>query len=197
MLIGITIEGRSPLICNRFSDAAAEAATNGTRGSSAGSDRGTPQEIAEGKLYKSAAGVPFIPGPNVFSAIIAAGRFFKNGKSQITTAKSSLIPAAVVVQDVEIPIVTKGGWSVDSRPVRIPATGGRILAFRPIFYDWSLTFSVDLDEKEINAKLFRQIVDAAGSKVGLGDFRPACRGPYGRFDVTNWDVQVAALPLAA
>jgi hypothetical protein len=30
------------------------------------------------------------------------------------------------------------------------------------------------------------VIDAAGKRVGLGDFRPACKGPFGRFVVTNW-----------
>jgi hypothetical protein len=32
----------------------------------------------------------------------------------------------------------------------------------------------------------REIVDAAGKRVGLGDFRPACKGPFGKFVVVQW-----------
>lgn len=39
---------------------------------------------------------------------------------------------------------------------------------------------------EITVKLFSEIVDAAGSRIGIGDFRPACKGPFGRFVVTSW-----------
>jgi hypothetical protein len=38
----------------------------------------------------------------------------------------------------------------------------------------------------MNEKLFRAIVDDAGKRVGLGDFRPATKGPYGRYVVTSW-----------
>jgi hypothetical protein len=90
------------------------------------------------------------------------------------------------IEEIEIPIEHVEPWTVDIRPVRIPATGGRILRYRPLFNDWSLSFHVNLDTGEVGPKLFRQIIDAAGSKVGLGDFRPATRGPYGRFVVTTW-----------
>ena len=110
--------------------------------------------------------------------------------------KSSLIPSCVDVYGVrnpaEIDIESKDGWSVDTRPVRIPSTGGRILAHRPIFYDWSLFFFLELDESVISPNLLREIVDAAGSRIGLGDFRPACKGPFGKFVVTHWAEAEAA-----
>lgn len=79
-------------------------------------------------------------------------------------------------------------WSIDTRAVRIPSTGGRILRHRPIFHDWKLEFTLDLDTELLSEKLLRQIVDAAGKRIGLGDFRPDCLGPYGRFVVNSWEV---------
>ena len=81
------------------------------------------------------------------------------------------------------------GWEVDERPIRNPATGGRFLRYRPRFNEWAVEFSVEIDETMIGPKLFRQLVDDAGKKIGLGDFRPACKGPFGRFVVTDWDVE--------
>jgi hypothetical protein len=34
----------------------------------------------------------------------------------------------------------------------------------------------------------RDIVDKWGNAVGVGDFRPDCKGPFGKFSVTNWKV---------
>jgi len=34
-------------------------------------------------------------------------------------------------------------------------------------------------------------VDAAGKRIGLGDFRPDCKGPFGRFVVTKWKTSKA------
>ena len=186
--IKTTIEVTTPLIVNAFTPAAQLAATDGTRICTNG-DRGTPREQAEEKLYLGHDGKPIIPQPNMFRCIIDGGTFFKSGKSKITTLKSSLIPAALEVDGVEIPIQSKEGWEVDTRPVRIPSTGGRILCHRPIFNDWRLTFSVVLDTELIGVKLLRQIIDASGKRIGLGDFRPACKGPYGRFVVTEWGIE--------
>ena len=38
----------------------------------------------------------------------------------------------------------------------------------------------------MDLKLLREVVDAAGKRVGLGEFRPSCKGQYGKFVVTNW-----------
>jgi hypothetical protein len=189
MYISIIIEGITPLICNKFTDAAALIASDGNRGSSAAIDRGTPQEIATSKLYIGLDGMPMIPSPNLMRCIVDGGQFHKAGKKQITTKKESMMYSCLAIEAAEIKIIHKQPWKVDTRAVRIPATGGRILAHRPMFDDWTLMFECELDTTILNTKLFRQIVDDAGKRVGLGDFRPTTKGPYGRFVVNAWREQ--------
>lgn len=194
--INVRIEGITPLLMHRFTDEAAMAATSGTRASIA-TDYLSPQEQAEQSIYKDDDGNPVMPQPNLFRCFIDAGKFFKSGKSKVTTQKSSLIPAAVSMNDTYYPVESKAGWTVDTRPVRIPSTGGRILRHRACFNDWGLEFEMELDETTITEKTMREIVDAAGRKIGLGDFRPDCKGPFGKFVVTNWQVAEPALASAA
>ena len=185
-LIEVEITGMTPMICNAFTDEAALAATTGNRMAMVG-ERGSPQEQADKKLYRGADGKTLIiPSPNVFACIIEGGKFFKNGKSKVTTMKSSLIPACMAISEIELKIKHKDPWHVDTRAVRIPSTGGRILAYRPMFNDWQLEFTLELDTDFMTEKMLREIVDAAGKRIGLGDFRPACKGPFGRFVVTKW-----------
>ena len=105
--------------------------------------------------------------------------------------------SCVDIEGAEIEIEHRQPWKVDTRAVRIPSTGGRILAHRPMFDDWKLSFEVVLDELILGPKLFRQVVDDAGKRIGLGDFRPATKGPYGRFHVTSWALADETLSLAA
>lgn len=190
--IKVTIEGYTPMMLCAFSDEAAQAATSGSR-TSANGERKTPREEAESFLYTDMEGNPCIPNPNMLRCIMDGGSFFKSGKSKITTLKSSLVPACTTIEEVTIPILSREGWAVDTRPVRIPATGGRILRHRPIFNDWKLTFTIELDPSIISERLMRDIVDAAGQRIGLGAFRPACKGPYGKFKVIAWKVEEAKL----
>jgi hypothetical protein len=187
MRIEIEVTGTTALICNRFHDEAAEAASNGGRTASAAGDRGTPREQAEKKLYTGKDGrTLIIPQPNLLRSIVDGGQYHKAGRSKITTQRSSLLYACLDIEGAEIPIVHKEPWRVDTRAVRIPSTGGRILAHRPMFDDWSLKFTALLDTDVIGVKLLRSIVDDAGKKIGLGDFRPATKGPFGKFVVTQW-----------
>jgi len=183
--IATTIEGVTPLLCNRFTDQAQMAATNGNRLATVG-EKGSPREQAAVRLYIGHDGKPMIPQPNLFRCLIDGGQFFKAGKSKVTTQKTSMLPACVEIEGLEIPIQHHEPWMVDTRAVRIPSTGGRILCHRPCFHDWRLDFTIRVDVDMISVVLLREIVDAAGKRVGLGDFRPACKGPFGKFVVVSW-----------
>lgn len=188
--VEIEIEGYSPLLCNRFTDAAMEAATNRTSRAHPGDD-GTPREIAEGKLYTGCnghKGKPIIPSMNMLACIREGGRYHKHAGSKVTTLKKSLVPACVEIVDDEILIQNKQPWSVDIRAVVNPKTGGRFGCARPRFDDWKLKFGIALDSGTFPEKLLRSVVDDAGQKVGLGDFRPDRKGPFGKFKVTHWKV---------
>lgn len=187
LYISVTLEGVTPLLCNAFTDSAQLNATNG-QGTVARDKNATPREIAEAKLYRDPEGAVVIPQPNILRCFIDAGKYFQySGKSKITTIKSSIIPAVLEVDGVYIPLLHKDPWTVDSRPVRIPATGGRILAHRPCFNDWRLELDMKLDTTGLDEGTMRSVIDKAGSAIGLGDFRPDCKGPFGKFKVVKWE----------
>jgi hypothetical protein len=192
--VQVTIEGVSPLLTNKFTDAAALAVSGGTSATYVG-HKGSPREQAERKLYVDDAGVIHVPGPNVFRAIIDAGVFHKAGKSKVTTARTSLVPAAVALLELTCPLTSPDGsppkWEVDSRSVVVPSTGGRIMCHRPRLDTWKLSFTLEVDTAMFALPLVRQLVDDAGRRIGLGDFRPSRKGPFGRFVVVAWDVEKA------
>lgn len=201
MKISVTIQGLTPLLMNRFTEAAEIAISGGTAVTFKG-DKGTPRQQAEPKRYADPSGALYIPGANIFACLIAAGTFHKAGKSKLTTMKTSLIPAGLMVEDLICPLHDAEGapltdWEVDSRSVVIPSTGGRIMCHRPRVDGWQCTFTVDLDETMFTPNLIRAVIDDAGKKIGLGDYRPARKGPFGRFAVVKWETVEAALPKAA
>lgn len=190
LTINIEIQGESPLLCNRFTEEAMEKLIKGSSSTMVAGDRGTPRDQATKKLYTNADGEPIIPGPNVYRSIIDAGRFHKSGRERVTTAKSSLVPAGIWMQDIECiirnPDNDAPSWEVDQRSVVNPATGGRMVSCRPRFDSWRLKFTLQVDDKMFSESIVRTLVDDAGQKIGLGDFRPARKGPFGRFKVIAW-----------
>ncbi|AMX93640.1 MULTISPECIES: hypothetical protein [Mesorhizobium] len=192
MKIQVTIQGITPLLMNRFTEHNEVAVSSGTSVNFKG-DRGTPRQQAEPKRYADGDGKLYIPGPNIFACIIAAGTFHKAGKSKLTTLRTSLIPAGIMVDDLVCNLTDLDGdplteWEVDSRSVVIPSTGGRIMCHRPRVDVWAAKFTLDVDETMFSPSLVRAVVDDAGKKIGLGDFRPARKGPFGRFVVSRWEI---------
>jgi hypothetical protein len=190
MKIKVTISGLTPLLMNRFTSENEVAVSGGTRVSIQG-EKGTPREQAVKKAYIDKNGALYVPGANIFASLIAAGTFQKAGKSKLTTQKTSLVPAGIGLDDIICSLTTADGealteWEVDSRSVVIPSTGGRIMCHRPRVDQWRLSFSLDLDTTMFTPKLARLLVDDAGKKIGLGDYRPQRKGPFGRFVVVNW-----------
>jgi hypothetical protein len=186
--IHATIEGISPLLMNRFDEETEVKISSGTSSVMRGS-KGTPREQATRKAYADQKGNLYIPGPNIFSCLVQAGKFHKAGKSKITTQKSSLIPAGVSIVELICPLNTKN-FEVDSRSVVIPATGGRIMCHRPRLDVWRLSFTLDVDLSMFSVALIRQVLEDAGKKVGLGDFRPDRKGTFGRFAIVEWQEEV-------
>lgn len=189
--ISITIRGITPLLQNRFTEAAEQAVSNAGKRTLNG-HKGTPREQAEPKCYRDRDSRFIIPGPNIFRAIIDAGKFSKSGRSKLTTQKSSMVPSFASLDNLECLLTDHEDrplkdFEVDSRAVVIPSTGGRIMAHRPRFDEWQTRFTLLLDTSECDERLMRCIVDDAGSKIGLGDFRPDRKGPFGKFTVIHWE----------
>lgn len=189
MQIQVTIEGVTPLLMNRFTDEAEVATTSGHSPAFQGGGRGTPREQATRTAYRDAqTGELYIPGPNIFAALVEAGKFHRLGRNRVTTQKSSLVPAGLLVPELLVSLGAKD-FEVDSRRVRIPATGGCVMRHRARVDCWKASFRIEVDETVFSSQFVRTLVDDAGKKIGLGDYRPATRGPFGRFVVSRWKTE--------
>ncbi len=187
MQIKITIKGISPLLMNRFTEESEVATSSGHSPAICCDGRGTPREQAEHTTYRDEkTGDLYLPGPNLFAALIEAGKFHKIGKTKATTQRSSLVPAGLTVLDLMCPLGTKD-FEVDSRRIVNPATNGARLRHRARLDRWQTQFTVEIDEGMFSSSFVRALVDDAGKKIGVGDFRPAKRGPFGRFVVVGWN----------
>ena len=133
-----------------------------------------------GLYYTPDAGV-HTPGYNIFACMIEGGKIHKLG--------TALKRAALVVEDT-VPVAYDGPKTpeklfankafVDMRSVKLNGKT-KITRCRPIFKDWSLTFSLAYDENSIQRSEIDQCLTSAGMMVGLGDYRPR----FGRFEVVK------------
>lgn len=125
----------------------------------------------------------YIPGAAFQRALVGAASYSK-GKGRSTLQKPV---AACVLVAPERASLGVSDYTIDSRPVVMPATRGRIMRHRPRLDKWAVGFEVEYDPRLLTAEQLRRVVDDAGSRVGLMDFRPERRGPFGRFMVTAWE----------
>lgn len=176
--VAAQISGITPLIVNRFHE---EAQAESSSGVHVRRERPGPKEDAEERLYQN-DGAAYFPAENLRQSIIAAASRTKIGRRSATTD----VAAALFILPFAMPLI--GEWHVDSRPVVIPATKGRILRHRPMFDEWIIELTLQIETELIDANTVRKIMDDAGNYVGIGDFRPARKGPYGRFRVDSWSV---------
>ena len=177
--VHVIIKGITPLLVNRFHEEAQDTATSGVH---TRKERPTPDEDAAMRLYPKNGTGETIPAENLRQSVIAASSRTKIGRRSATTDTA----AAIYIFPEMLPL--SGEWHTDSRAVVIPATRGRILRHRPMFNEWSVSFDLQIDVDLIDAQTIKKILEDAGVFVGLGDFRPARKGPYGRFQVTSWEV---------
>jgi hypothetical protein len=181
--IEVTIVGTNPMLQNRFSEKAEVAGEEQTR--PVVEDHGTPREQAERAVYRNGHGFYF-PGTWIVGTIKAAG-----GNHKLKGSRKSakyLVPAAVNVQEIDIPVRNGDGkslikdYEVDSRPVTIPATKGRIMRHRPRFDVYSANFTLLINEKVLPEDFVQKLLTEAGEQQGIGDYRPT----FGRFRITKW-----------
>jgi hypothetical protein len=146
-------------------------------------EKRSPEEQAEYAAYRiPATRELYIPGIAIQRALIA-GAGFSKGKGRATLQKP--VAACVLIAPEYCGLgVTE--YSIDARPVVIPATKGRVIRYRPRLDTWKVAFSIEYDDNLLKESEVRRVVDDTGSRVGILEFRPEKKGPFGRFMVTSW-----------
>lgn len=170
--VEVSIQGLSPLLMHRYPLEPIE-----------GLDKRSPQEQAEVSAYRDqhTKGL-YVPALNLQRSLISAATYSK-GKGRASLQKQAA--ACLSVQPFHLDLGTTE-FEIDAQAVVVPATKGRVVRYRARLDAWSLKFDLAWDETLLRPSEVRRIVEDAGQRVGLLDFRPERKGPYGRFMVVYW-----------
>lgn len=144
----------------------------------------TPEEEAKAGLYIAADGNFYIHGESFRSSVIgrggsASGR--KIGKRSAISCVSAgffiLTEQAVLLDPKTMkPLRT---YEIDSRRAVIQGNG--VVRSRPKFPDWATVFTAEVDEDFVTVQIVMELLNIAGKVSGVGDFRPQCKGMFGRY----------------
>lgn len=132
-----------------------------------------------GSLYLNEQLRPCWPGEIIEAMIRSAARTQRKGKD---VEKG-------VLSDGNWPLLYDGPKTVDElwldqrfrkvAPVRVGQA--RVIRTRPIFFPWSLAFSVLYDSRTVNRDDVINWLEIAGRDIGLSEWRPK----HGRFEVAK------------
>jgi hypothetical protein len=186
MIIRATCEGISPILINAATDELLDQLRGRIR---VVKDRdATLEEEAAKKLYVNTTGQPGdgIPALNLFSSMIIAGRKVKNGRTQVSTASTSTLPGFLAIQESFLLFDEDETWVADKRRGTNPNGGEMVCIVRPRFDKWGFDVTFELEDSEASPTIVKEILRVSGNFIGLGDFRPAKRGPFGRFRIVEW-----------
>lgn len=178
----ITIDGIKPLLTHNPESMTVE------KGPGKGSRIPEAAAEAEAGTYRTAEGICCLKGEAFRASLLGAASAWK-GKNR-STMKSVLSHVTVVEELVELrhpdgSSITN--YVIDARRVSIQKAS--IIRRRPKFDEWSCTFTVEYDSAMVpDPKIIVDIVQDAGNRIGVGDYRPAKNGPFGRFRVREYAV---------
>jgi len=167
----VELKGLSPILMSRFPLEPIE-----------GLSKKTPEEQCEISAYRDASRELYVPAVALQRCIVNGGKFVR-GKGRGTLSKTA--GSCLIVQPENLLLGTKN-YVMDTRSVVVPATGGRILRYRPRVDQWKLSALIEWDPTLISEKEMRSCIECAGLRAGLLDFRPEKGGPYGRFEIETW-----------
>jgi len=187
----IWCEGMSSLLMNRATEEALGGGKK-TRTNTIGEVE-DPRTVAGKAVYRLLGSQQLaVPGA-AFSRLVREAGGSHKAKGSRKSLKY-IVPAAVLVlddlcglflRDRKTPVVD---FEVDSRPVTIPATKGRVMRHRARANEWTVPVRVRINEQIMAEATVRQLFAEGGQQIGIGDFRPEKGGPFGTWDIVSWEV---------
>lgn len=177
--IQVSIEGITPLLMNQYNIQDAIEQVKGRRTTK----RYIPTEEAEKAAYWSTKGKKelIIPAHVMYASLLNASSFHKVGKR----SAKSILAGSIRIEPSEISLGTDK-YEVDIRPVVIQRA--RVIKGRARLDKWKATFKVVYNDKLIgDPEIIRTILQEAGERIGIMDFRPQKGGPHGTFKVTKFE----------
>jgi hypothetical protein len=132
------------------------------------------------RLYLDNQGDIVIPAKVVVGCLIAGARKSKHGKA---------FQAGVFCTQPSYPLIYDGPrtaialWESGQFTSRemVKQQQSRIPRVRPIFREWELKFSVELQDDAVDVEMFTNALTHAGRLCGIGDWRPQ----HGRFEIIS------------
>jgi hypothetical protein len=183
--VNVTIKGLTPLLMNRLDIADLQ-----------GKGRRKGQVYDAKKEAAKAAHIAkfddeeclYVPSEWIYSCIIGAAKSYHPPGSRASA--SALYAGSIRIEPEKISLGHKN-YEIDIRAVNI--VGSRVVKARPKIPEWSIPFSILYYKRTIESSnalaQLQMILEDAGIRMGIGDYRPQHKGWFGTFTVTKFEVE--------
>ena len=130
-----------------------------------------------------------LPSRNILAGFIQACSGYKLPSNK----KLSLAPIVagdVMIEEEYIPFLNSKNEKIKDYSVlvtRVVVQKNGVLRGRPLIQDWEMEFILEWESqflgKDFHLVILPELLKTLGERIGLGEWRPARKGPYGRFRV--------------
>lgn len=151
------------------------------------------EKCLESMTYRDENGNLCLTSVALYSCMVRASTDFKpegGGRKSMAT----VLPGAMRIEPANITLLTSdGGKPIRTYEVRadhVVVNRARVLRFRPWVQEWKAKWYMIYNARIVGVNVLKDILVAAGLRVGLLDWRPQKRGPYGTFTVSKFEEAV-------
>lgn len=201
-IISFSVRGTTPLMMHQMSLETTLGLIN--RSSKQKKDITLMEKADEGIYRDPATGRIVIPSMCLQACLTEAGRQVTyEKKSMLSTKETSKVPAVLDFRDALYPLTPNPEpngqdgdgklWVIDTRRglLRNGASKVAVGIVRAKFPDWGFTGEIHYDptDLKIGPDKIQELLRIGGRYIGIGSFRPTCRGNFGQFKTTAFKVE--------
>lgn len=176
----VTIEGKTPLITNRFGERARRQIEDKQQKKAKGArEAREPEAEFADALHMLPGGKHGFPAVGLKKALVVAGGRFADEK--MTHLRGIINIMSDIIE------ILGAKPTMRSDMVRLK-NGVASIAYRPQFFPWSMEIPVIYNASMIGSAQLLNLFQIAGFSVGVGAWRPECNGVYGQFVIKDGGV---------
>lgn len=133
--------------------------------------------------------VLYVPDVNIYTMILqscARRKIQKISARSMLAGLMEIVPEKIPICTLEHPEGTDE-YEIDVRYVNVQRA--KVRRARPKIRNWILHFDIIYADTIGNPHIIEEILEEAGYRSGLLDYRPQHLGPFGTFNVTKFEVE--------
>ena len=125
-----------------------------------------------------------MPAEHVQGSLVGAGAMVKSKVGNAKKSMKNIVAGMFSIEEIELPLQQE--YTIDKRSAVNQNIKARVISIRPKWEIWETEFTLNVDNDTITKETIKEIITNAGSFIGVGSFRPAKNGPFGRFELVEF-----------